>query len=76
MRNDQFREKCSRACILEPNELDSESSSGTLLNCFVNVLKQSGDLPRREERSGAVCNVDPGVVLMLVKCKVGAARKV
>ena len=60
----------SRACILEPNEFESESSSGTLLNCFVSVLKQSG-LRGREERSGAVCDVDPGVVLMLVKCKVG-----
>ena len=25
-----------------------------------------------EERSSALCDVDPGVVLMLVKCKVGA----
>ena len=43
------------------------------MNCFVSVLKQSGDLRGREGRSGAVCDVDPGVVLMLVKCTVGVA---
>ena len=48
MRNDQkFREKCSRAGILEPNEFESERSPGTLLNWLVNVLKQSGDLRGR-----------------------------